>query len=127
MGPGDADHPRRRLRRSRCAATPPIGSPSSPALVGYIWAVAYDIDAIGPQLQTSPESNRAVDLDPTADVHTVTLAFLRWFDPGSHLRRIKAGRATVEYGAYLAYRWQTADIPTSYLSISEACGDHPPR
>jgi uncharacterized protein (TIGR04551 family) len=48
-------------------------------------------------------------------VHTITFAALRWNNDQTRARRSKAGKSTIEYGAYLSHRWQNNDIPASYL------------
>lgn len=83
-------------------------------IAGHLWAVAFDLSATGP-LATRASGFRAVDLTPSDDVRTVTLAMLSWLGEAGRRRRHAAGRTTVEYGAYVSYRWQESDTPTSYL------------
>jgi uncharacterized protein (TIGR04551 family) len=87
-------------------------------LAGFIWAVAYDFSAIGPQTQHNA-SSRPVDLEPSDDVQSVTFAVLRWRNDLARQRRRKAGKTTFEYGAYGSHRWQDRDIPATYLDIAE--------
>ena len=87
-------------------------------LVGHIWALAYDFSASGPQIARTNQ-NRTIGIEPSTDVRTVTFAWLRWKDDETRLRRRKAGRSTVEYGSYITHRWQTDDVPSSYLATSQ--------
>ena len=86
-------------------------------LLGHIFAFAYDFDWSGP---TMPNASglRVVELDPTVNVHTVTVAMLRYHDDLALNRRRTAGKSTLEYGAYFSYRWQPNDIPALYLPTS---------
>ena len=86
-------------------------------LAGLIFAVAYDVSAIGPTAYRA-DGARTIGLAPSTGVHTVTLAFLRWNDGAAHERRIAAGKSTVNFGAYLSHRWQKDDAPVGYLSIA---------
>lgn len=90
-------------------------------LVGHIFALAYDISATGPQTRDR-SSGRAVDIEPTDDVQNFTFAFLRYHTELARERRARAGRLTLEYGAYLSHRWQDKDIPSSYLGDSASSG-----
>ncbi|HSO40501.1 MAG TPA: TIGR04551 family protein [Labilithrix sp.] len=87
-------------------------------LVDHIFAVAYDFSATGPQA-IRPNQNRTIGIEPTTDVRTVTFAMLHWRDDTSRLRRQKAGKTTVEYGTYITHRWQSNDIPSSYVSTAQ--------
>ncbi len=86
-------------------------------IAGHIWALAFDISATGP-LAPRAAGFRAVDVTPTDDLRTVTFAFLNWLGEAGRHRRHVAGRTTVEYGAYVSYRWQDGDTPASYLPTS---------
>lgn len=88
---------------------------------GHIWALAFDISATGPLGQRAA-GFRPVDLSPTDDVRTLTLAWLQRHSDEARRRRHNAGRTTVEYGAYLSYRWQENDAPASYLATSVPVG-----
>jgi uncharacterized protein (TIGR04551 family) len=92
----------------RIAFITPIG--------GFIWAASFDFSATGPTV-TAPSGQHAIDVDPTSDVRTVTVAFLRWKDDRARERRRKAGKATVDFGAYASYRWQQNDVPATYLPL----------
>lgn len=83
-------------------------------LAGHIFAAAYDFSATGPTTQRALQ-NRTLDLERSTNVRTVTFAFLQWRDETARARRQKAGKITVDYGAYLTHRWQTDDIPSTYL------------
>jgi uncharacterized protein (TIGR04551 family) len=87
-------------------------------LFGHIFALAYDFSATGPQASRAVQ-NRTIGIEPTTDVRTATFAMLRWKDDETRLRRRRAGKSTVEYGSYITYRWQTNDIPATYLSTSQ--------
>jgi uncharacterized protein (TIGR04551 family) len=86
-------------------------------VLGHLWAVAYDFTASGPQTAAKVD-NTAIDIDPVDDVHTVTAAFLQYRDEVARERRRRAGKTTFEYGAYLSYRWQTDDVPATYLPVA---------
>ena len=79
-------------------------------LLGHIFAVAYDIDQIGP-FQTQQPGETVLNLAPAANVNTLTFAALRWRDDRARARRRAAGKTTVEYGAYVSYRWQNTTSP----------------
>lgn len=81
---------------------------------GHLIATSFDVSAIGP-LVTRPNDVRPVDVEPRADARTITVAMLNWRNDQARLRRRRAGKTTVEYGAYVAHRWQTTDVPTTYL------------
>lgn len=86
-------------------------------LVGHIFAAAYDFSATS---RTSPRAlqNRSITLERDTNVRTATFAFLRWHDEDSRARRQRAGKTTVDYGAYVTHRWQSKDIPSTYLPSS---------
>jgi uncharacterized protein (TIGR04551 family) len=42
---------------------------------------------------------------------------LRWRDDVARERRRRAGKTTVDYGAYVSYRWQGNDIPATYAAV----------
>ncbi|MBW2702058.1 MAG: TIGR04551 family protein [Deltaproteobacteria bacterium] len=86
-------------------------------LAGHIWALAYDFSAIGPTGALA-DGSRVVDLDPADDVRTLTFAMLNFKTDLTRQRRAAADRATVEYGAYVSYRWQDKDVPASYLDLA---------
>lgn len=86
-------------------------------LLGHVFALAYDFSATGPVGQRTLQ-NRTIDLERTTNVRTGTFAFLRWVSEDSRARRRKAGKTTVEYGSYLTHRWQSQDVPASYLPLA---------
>ncbi|MBM4377554.1 MAG: TIGR04551 family protein [Deltaproteobacteria bacterium] len=88
-------------------------------LLGHLVAASFDVSAIGP-LVARPNQVRPIDVEPRADARTVTFAVLRWRNDLARARRRKAGKATVDYGAYVAHRWQTDDVPAAYLPVVEA-------
>jgi uncharacterized protein (TIGR04551 family) len=83
-------------------------------LFGHLVAASFDLSAIGP-LVARPNQVRPIDVEPRADARTVTFAVLRWRNELARTRRRKAGKATVDYGAYVSHRWQTDDVPAAYL------------
>lgn len=87
-------------------------------LAGHIWAVAYDIAQIGP-LVTRQDGARLLNLEPAANVHTVTLAMIKWRDEPARRRRTRAGKTTFDYGAYVSHRWQNQDVPATYLPLAQ--------
>jgi uncharacterized protein (TIGR04551 family) len=86
-------------------------------LGGHIWAVAYDIGWIGPT-QWALDDVRRIGWAPSTQVHNVTFAFLGWHDDRARARRTKAGKVTVDYGAYVSQRWQVDDAPYEYLTFT---------
>ena len=86
-------------------------------LAGHIFAAAYDFSWIGPTAWRR-DGVRKVGWAPSTAVHTFTFAALRYHDPLAVLRRTKAGKATLDYGAYVSHRWQTDDAPYEYLAIT---------
>jgi uncharacterized protein (TIGR04551 family) len=86
-------------------------------LAGHIFALAFDFSAIGP-LAARPDPTRPVGVEPSADVKTFTFALLRWRDDLARARRRKADKFTGEYGAYVSHRWQSGDVPASYLPVA---------
>ncbi len=93
----------------RIAFITPIG--------GFIWAASFDFSATGPTASV-PSQAHLVDLDPTTDVRTVTVAFLKWKDDAARERRRRAGKSTFDLGAYASYRWQQNDVPATYLPLA---------
>ncbi|MEM6289771.1 MAG: TIGR04551 family protein [Myxococcota bacterium] len=85
--------------------------------VGHVFAVAYDFSATGPFVPDRTQT-RVIDVAPLAAVHSVTAAILRSRSPNSLARRRRGGRLTFEYGAYGSYRWQRADVPSTYLPLA---------
>jgi uncharacterized protein (TIGR04551 family) len=87
-------------------------------LADHIFALAYGIDQIGPFVEQQP-GETFLNLSPSADVNTVTAAFLHYKDDLSRERRRLAGKTTVEYGAYFSERWQSNDVPAEYLPTAQ--------
>jgi uncharacterized protein (TIGR04551 family) len=71
----------------------------------HLWALAYDFSAVAPT-HLRKDSQRSLVFDPSTNVSSFTFALMNIRDPLSRERRRKAGRWTLEYGAYLSYRWQ---------------------
>jgi uncharacterized protein (TIGR04551 family) len=86
------------------------------AAASHIFAVAYDFSASG-HVVNRADQVRSVDIEPSAAVRTVSVAVLNWRDEPARRRRAKAGKATLEYGAMYARRWQNNDIPATYLPV----------
>ena len=87
-------------------------------LAGHIFALAYDFSASGP-IGTRPAQNRYIDLERGTSVRTATFAFLKWYGPDALARRRRANKASFEYGSYITHRWQSQDIPGSYLPTAQ--------
>ncbi|MEW6430437.1 MAG: TIGR04551 family protein [Myxococcota bacterium] len=87
-------------------------------VLGHLWAFAYDFSAVGPT-QPRKDSQRALVFDPSTNVSSFTFALMNVKSQQARDRRRKAGRWTLEYGAYLSYRWQKNDVPEAYLVVSE--------
>ena len=83
---------------------------------GHIWAVAFDHSATGPL--TERASGRSLDIDPTDNVRSLTIAALRYRTTDSLRRRRRADKVTIDYGISAAYRWQQNDVPSSYLQLA---------
>ena len=86
-------------------------------VVGHIFALAYDLSASGPYLGRRVPT-RTIDLDPADDARTITFALLRYRSDVSIERRRRAGKWTIDYGAYVSHRWQDRDVPASYLPVA---------
>ncbi len=78
-------------------------------LLGHVLAVSYDFSAVGVQ-GTRIDGLRAIDLDPSDDVRTVSAAVMRWRAPDTIARRREADLDTLDYGIYGSYRWQDKDF-----------------
>lgn len=87
-------------------------------LASHIWALAYDFSATGPVAPRTLQ-NRTIDLERTTNVRTVTFAWMNWRSDEARERRRKADKATVEYGSYITHRWQSNDIPGTYLPTAQ--------
>ncbi len=89
-------------------------------LAGHIWALAYDFSATGP-LGSRTLQNRTIDLERTTNVRTVTFAWLNWKSDEVRARRRRADppKTTVEYGSYITHRWQSNDVPGTYLPTAQ--------
>ena len=86
-------------------------------ILGHVFGFTYDISATGP-VQARKDGVRAIDVEPSDNVQTVTFVVLKFHDEAARERRRKAGRASAEYGAYVSHRWQENDIPSSYVSVA---------
>ncbi|MCA9679948.1 MAG: TIGR04551 family protein, partial [Myxococcales bacterium] len=90
-------------------------------LFGHLLALSYDFSWSGP-VTARKDAARTVELAESDDVTTVTVALLNARTPATLLRRAAAGRATVEYGAYVSHRWQADDVPAAYLPVAVPVG-----
>jgi len=87
-------------------------------IAGHLWALAYDFSAVGPTALRA-DGQRSLVLDPSVAVRSVTFGVLNVRDDHGLLRRRRAGKVTLEYGAFAAYRWQDNDVPESYLAVTQ--------
>ena len=107
-GGGDPDSDRGDAADRIAFATP---------IARHVWATSLDISSTGPQTRRRG-STQVVDVDPSDQVWTWTFAVMRWLGERGVQRRLNASRPAVEYGAYLSYRWQDQDVPSSYLPVA---------
>ncbi|MFB6373915.1 MAG: hypothetical protein ABEN55_12575, partial [Bradymonadaceae bacterium] len=87
-------------------------------IAGHIWGLAYDLAYRGPTSGRF-DQQRSLDLDPSDNVRTVTFAVTKFRRGWVRRRRRRAGRSTLDYGAYVSHRWQKNDIPTHYVSTAD--------
>jgi uncharacterized protein (TIGR04551 family) len=87
-------------------------------LVEHLWAVAYDFSATGPFV-ADRAARRAIDVEPRANVHTLTAAVMHWTEPEARVRRRRAGKASFDYGAYASHRWQDRDVPATFVPTAQ--------
>ena len=80
-------------------------------------AVAYDLSSTG-YLVPRKDGRRFIDVEPSAMVHSMSVGLLHWTTELSLDRRRGAGKTTVDYGLYYAHRWQSKDIPATYLPVA---------
>lgn len=87
-------------------------------LFGHLWSFAFDLTAIGPSTPRR-DGKSPIDIDPVDNVRTVTFAVLDYTSDEARQRRRDAGRTTVDYGAYVAHRWQDRDVPAHYVPTAQ--------
>lgn len=87
-------------------------------LLDHLWAVAYDLSATGPFVPDRA-GRRAIDIEPSANVHTVTFAAMKHRSDWALERRRRAGKSTFDYGTYFTRRWQKDDVPATYLPTAQ--------
>jgi len=87
-------------------------------LLGHLWALAYDFSATGPFVPDRTKT-RVIDFAPSASVHSVTFAVMNARQEPARRRRAKAGKSTLEYGAFVSHRWQKDDVPATYLPVAQ--------
>jgi len=81
------------------------------ALAGHLWAVGYDL-ASGSR---SPDgSGKFFDTAWTGGARTVSFAFMRWRSEVARERRARAGKFTIDYGAWISHRTQASGQPPEY-------------
>jgi uncharacterized protein (TIGR04551 family) len=93
-------------------------------LVGHLWALGYDFSAVLPTA-TRKDGTRSLVLDPSLSVSSISFAVMSVRDDTGRVRRRRAGKGTVEYGAWASYRWQTSDLPAAYLASATGVGLSP--
>ncbi|HUH01775.1 MAG TPA: TIGR04551 family protein [Kofleriaceae bacterium] len=87
-------------------------------IAGHLWAASFDFTATGPTARRRDEA-RVIDLEPTDDVRSVTFAVWDQHTPLMLQRRREVGRPSLDYGAYVAHRWQDNDVPSDYLPTAQ--------
>lgn len=87
---------------------------------GHIVAAAYDVGFSGPSVLRA--SRRSLDLDPSDDVRSWTVALMRYNTPWAVERRRDAGKTTLNYGAFVSSRSQENDVPAWYVPSSVVSG-----
>lgn len=85
-------------------------------LLGHVVALSYSFSSTGANTDRR-DSSRFLDLEPSDDVRTLTVALLKFHNDLARERRQKADKTSFEYGLYASYRWQENDIPASYLPL----------
>ena len=78
-------------------------------IAGHLWAVAFDLGASGLTAERQTGA-RTLELAPSAAPRTLTFAVLRWHDDDARLRRRRAGKTTLEYGAFVSVEWQASAV-----------------
>ncbi len=88
----------------------------------HLLGVSYDWNASGPTSasQAGERWGQSFDLEPSDNLHTVSLAILRHLDPDATKRRLRADRPAATYGAYATWRRQELDVPSYWLDGVEA-------
>lgn len=87
-------------------------------IASHLWAIAYDFSATGP-FTPDRSGSRVIDVEPAANVQTVSLAVLRYDRDEARARRARADELTVNYGFLYSHRWQDRDVPASYLPTAQ--------
>jgi len=90
-------------------------------MFGHVAALAYDFSVAGPTALRR-DGVRSVALEPTSAVKSLTFAFMHWSDEATRKRRTAFGRQVFDYGAYVSWRTQARDVPSTYVPFST-----PPR
>ena len=83
-------------------------------IAGQLIAIAYDIASAGPFTQ-SKDGARSIGLEPSTQAAGPTLAIFHIHSPAALARRAAAGRASLEWAAYISRRTQDRDVPAWYL------------
>lgn len=87
-------------------------------LFDHLFALAYDFSATGPFVPDR-SGTRAIAFAPSAAVHSVTFAAMSSRQEPARRRRAKAGKSTLEYGTFVSHRWQSDDVPATYLPTAQ--------
>jgi len=87
-------------------------------VAGLVWAAAFDLSSSGPFVPRA-NARRTVDLDPADDALTLTFAVLSFRGDRARTRRQRAGKSTFDWGAYASHRWQSRDVPGSYIPTAQ--------
>lgn len=87
-------------------------------LGGHLWAAAYDFSATGPFVPAR-SGQRLFGVAPSAQVHTLTFAAMKYRSEFRRELRRRADKHTIDYGAYLSRRWQSSDVPAQYLPTAQ--------
>ncbi len=86
-------------------------------LVGHFLAFAWDMSSSGPWLRRKDDA-RVIDLEPSDDATTITVAWMKVHAPAARIRRAAAGMSTFEYGLFVSHRSQANDVPADYLPVA---------
>ena len=90
------------------------------SVVDHLFAVAFDINAVGPTSATSAGTlhggPQALDLELGDNLFSLTTSFGRFHDDAAVRRRRAADKATFSWGVYGSYRWQNAEFPAYHLA-----------
>jgi uncharacterized protein (TIGR04551 family) len=81
-------------------------------LFGHYLTGLYELSASGPYaVPFNQATGQPLDLERRAQVNTFALALARFDSTEAQRRRLRAGRALVQYGLLASYRMQSLDAP----------------